>query len=271
MQKSLQTNIFFASFAAHERSFALDYFHLGRNTFFTDSSWNFSTTPTNLKDPELLSGSFSGGNNTLRVVDFCQSESFFAPYISEILAAFQFSKPDTILSPRVLEWSRVIESRTSVAIHIRRGDFDPMIRVPAEFYRNAVVQMAHLLDEPLTFFIFTDEPDLLKLKTEFDFLFSSELEVHLVSNASETNSLQELYLMCRCKHQIIPNSSFAWWGAYLNRYPGKIVIAAYSNPRWFEKIYADEREKLYYKMQYRYFYYPQNWLAVDVFNETVFL
>lgn len=226
---------------------------------------------TNIKDPELLTTSFHGVSNTLRPTDFCQSESFFAPYISEILEAFQFSNLELILTPRVLEWSTKIETVTSVAIHIRRGDFNPIIRVPTEFYRNGIQQMFQLLPDKPEFFVFTDESNLSILKTEFDFLFNSEFRVHIVSNASETNSIQELYLMSRCKHAIIPNSSFAWWGAYLSKNPDKIVIAAHSNPRWFEQIYTDENEKVYYKIQYRYFYYPQNWLAMEVFNETVFL
>lgn len=189
------------------------------------------------------------------------------------MAAFQFTKLESILTPAVLEWKRKIEhAPTSVALHIRRGDFNPMIRVPAEFYRIALKQMMKLLNpvEP-EFFLFTDESDLSRLKMEFQFLFESNFTVHLVSNSNQTNSIQELYLMKSCRHQIIPNSSFGWWGAYLNSSPGKIVIAAHHNPRWFELINGQPHQKTYYKIQYRYFYYPQDWLAVDPFNESVFL
>jgi hypothetical protein len=80
---------------------------------------------------------------------------------------------------------------------------------------------------------------------------------HLVSTSNNTMSnLEEFYLMTKCNHDIISESSFGWWASYLNPHEDKIVIAAHYSPKMFNR-------DPYHQFQYRYFYYPLNWTVAD--------
>ncbi|KKR46243.1 MAG: Glycosyl transferase family 11, partial [Parcubacteria group bacterium GW2011_GWC1_40_13] len=69
-----------------------------------------------------------------------------------------------------------------------------------------------------TFFVFSDEMDYVRKNLYFP------ENTHFVSN-SNIKDYEELVLMSKCSHNIIANSSFSWWGAWLNQNPNKIVIA----------------------------------------------
>lgn len=262
------------SFAANDRQFVLDYFHVDRYATMIDETWKFATTkPTNIPDDNLLSQDYNSSAPIFQHVDYCQSQAFFAPFKNHVVDAFQI-KIELLQSSTVSKWIHQINSTpVSVAVHIRHGDFSPMIRIPTIFYQKAVKDMiAKLAPVKPTFFIFTDEFNRRLLQQEFDFLFNADkITTHVVSNPTSTNSLQEFYLMSSCRHQIIPNSSFGWWAAYLNRNKDKIVIAAHHNPRLFDALHGrDSKVALYHRLQYRYLYYPQEWFVSDLFNETVF-
>ena len=92
-----------------------------------------------------------------------------------------------------------------------------------DYYKQAIDFIENLVKEP-AFYIFSDDPDWAA--THFKFLDRKTMISH---NKSE-NSYVDMQLMSYCKHQIIANSTFSWWGAWLNRDPEKLVIA----PRqWF--------------------------------------
>ncbi len=103
-----------------------------------------------------------------------------------------------------------------VAIHVRRGDYVGnkfyVDLTTTDYYTKAI----SLLSEKETFLVFSD--DIAWCKNYF--LPGYELEY-----CEETDPIKSLNLMAGCKHQIIANSSFSWWAAYLNPYPNKMVIA----------------------------------------------
>lgn len=113
----------------------------------------------------------------------------------------------------------------SVAVHIRRGDFaaDPKTRefhglCPLEYYHSAVEVVAGKVLEP-HFYVFSDDPDWAKAN------LTTAYPVTFVAHNRRERHYDDLRLMSLCRHNIIANSTFSWWGAWLNRNPGKIVIA----------------------------------------------
>lgn len=126
---------------------------------------------------------------------------------------------------KTLEVSKRITENESVAIHIRRGDY---VQYPQtyqyhgtcslEYYQACIRLISDKISFP-HFFIFSDDPDWA-----FDNIiipFPTEFVRHNGPEAAH----EDLWLMSRCKHQIIANSSFSWWGAWLNQNPDKIVLA----------------------------------------------
>lgn len=112
-----------------------------------------------------------------------------------------------------------------VALHIRRGDY---ISSPSaskvhgsctpEYYARAVEIIVAKTRHP-HFFVFSDEPEWVRDNFPLDHPFS------IVQHNDPDHGYEDLRLMTLCKHHIIANSSFSWWGAWLCRNPEKIVIA----------------------------------------------
>lgn len=118
-----------------------------------------------------------------------------------------------------------IRHSNSVSIHIRRGDY---LKGNNEFlyggictqvyYAEAIRQMRELLTEEPFFIYFTDDPEWVKETFNLD-------KVQLVGWNKEKDSWQDMCLMAACRHHIIANSSFSWWGAWLGNFSGKKVMA----------------------------------------------
>ncbi|QWE02827.1 alpha-1,2-fucosyltransferase [Polynucleobacter sp. JS-JIR-II-b4] len=123
-----------------------------------------------------------------------------------------------------------IAIENSVAVHIRRGDYltNPSASshhgvCSLDYYQQAVEQITSKVANP-HFYVFSD--DLAWARENLIFHFP----VTFVGHNLAEQSFQDLHLMSHCKHQIIANSSFSWWGAWLNSNPEKIVIHP---KRWF--------------------------------------
>lgn len=136
----------------------------------------------------------------------------------------------------------------SVAVHIRRGDY---VKSPKtnkyhgtcsmEYYKKAVNKILFEIPDA-KFFLFTDDPDYVK--SNFGFLSDWVLVSDNIRSEAD-----ELNFMHLCKHFIIANSSFSWWGAWLSQNTNKTVIAPkqwYKNPEANEKckIVPEEWEKI---------------------------
>ncbi len=169
---------------------------------------------------------------------YWQSERYFQDSASVIRRDFTLKEP---LGPGAATVAAQIAATAApVSLHVRRGDYASDAKVNAMFgtcspnyYRRALklirerVPTAH-------FFVFSDDIEWVKQQLELgpDAVF--------VSNKTTLQDYEELYLMSLCHHHIIANSSFSWWGAWLDPRPDKIVIA----PRvWFHgtnpKMYRD--------------------------------
>jgi hypothetical protein len=117
-----------------------------------------------------------------------------------------------------------IKKNNSISIHFRRGDYltasvsKVLSTCALDYYQKAIIYIEQKIKDPY-FFIFSDEPAWveknLKLKSPFEIVYENQGK----------NSYLDMILMSHCKHNIIANSSFSWWGAWLNCHEAKIVIA----------------------------------------------
>ena len=115
----------------------------------------------------------------------------------------------------------------SVSVHFRRGDYlsesnRKLFASPGkEYYIKAIEFIGEKVSDPV-FYLFSNDSSWLKSNSE---IFST-LNYQIIDNSkSENSELTDLFLMSRCAHHIIANSTFSWWGAWLNRNPDKIVVA----------------------------------------------
>jgi hypothetical protein len=126
----------------------------------------------------------------------------------------------------VLEQIQSYES--PVSLHVRRGDYTAIYggrdALPMTYYENAIQQIHELIRNPI-FFVFSDDIAFCRehLPAGEDYIF--------IDHNNETEAHEDLRLMSSCHHHIIANSSFSWWGAWLNPDHGKIVVAP---DRWLD-------------------------------------
>lgn len=162
----------------------------------------------------------------LKKYGYWQGEKYFKNITSDIQKEFTLKKP---LDSKFDNIIKQIENTPSVSIHIRRGDYvnDPKTRAfhnvcDLKYYSIAIDIIKAQVNNP-TFFVFSDDIDWVAQNLEIPY------PVFWVSNL-KGEDYEELILMIKCKHNIIANSTFSWWGAWLNQNPNKIVIAP---KQWF--------------------------------------
>lgn len=140
---------------------------------------------------------------------------------------FQLKEPVRLPS----ELYRVLKNDITVGIHIRRGDFTRLSRDISqnEYYPRAVKKMEEYVKDPV-YLVFSDDIEWVKENMEINArkIYVSEMGF---------SDFQELAIMKHCKHNIIANSTFSYWAAYLNNNPQKIVICP---RRWKKDIIPKE-------------------------------
>lgn len=143
---------------------------------------------------------------------FFQSEKYFLKHRNEILNLFEVN--DSIYTTLKEKYS-FINNLTSTSIHVRRGDYVQFPNLhptlPIEYYKNAIEELKPQTD---VFIIFSDDIDWCKNIFIGDNFFFVEKEKDYL----------EVILMSMCNNNIIANSSFSWWGAWLNDDTNKKVI-----------------------------------------------
>lgn len=145
---------------------------------------------------------------------YWQSEKYFEGFEQEIRDSFQFPN----VNQQNKDFAERLQQQESVSIHVRRGDYIggfPVIDM--DFYRPAMQYFIDKYDD-VKFYVFSNDLEWCKCH------FRGDNIVFVDWNNGE-NSPYDMYLMTQCRHNIIANSSFSWWGAWLNAYPQKEVIA----------------------------------------------
>jgi len=173
---------------------------------------------------------------------YWQTERYFADCRELLLRDFALraGEPEPELSRRMHE-------SDSVGLHVRRGDYVANARTNARhgtcepgYYAQAIALLAPRLRRP-EFFVFSD--DLAWARANLDL----PTPARFVSRPGLADAA-ELVLMSRCRHQIVANSSFSWWAAWLNANPDKAIVA----PRRWLRREEDESPDLV----------PSTWLRV---------
>jgi hypothetical protein len=171
---------------------------------------------------------------------FWQSELFFKEIRGELLKEFT---PKIELDLVNMNWLNSITNSNSVAVHIRRGDYITNLNANAfhgictvEYYKNAIQYIKNNTSDP-SFYFFSD--DMPWVKNHFH---SDEGNYNFIENNISDKSYLDITLMASCKHNIIANSTFSWWGAWLNNNSNKTVIAP---TLWFSDLNENRKaEKL---------------------------
>lgn len=142
---------------------------------------------------------------------------YFSNISDFIKSIYQF--PD-INETENLEWQKKIKDSKSVSIHIRRGDYIKYgVELASDFYyKNAMKYIEERIGKDCHYFVFTDDVDYVQ-KTYFDID-----NLSIVTGNKKDKSYRDMQLMSMCKYNIIANSTFSFWGAFLNKNPDKIVI-----------------------------------------------
>lgn len=114
-----------------------------------------------------------------------------------------------------------MSSENSVSLHIRRGDYlnIPQYAVCDEDYYTKAIEHIKLSVSSPKFYIFSDDPEWCK-----QFIDGFDVEYEIISHNTGVDSYKDMYLMTQCRHNIIANSTFSWWGAWLNNNTDKIVV-----------------------------------------------
>lgn len=210
----------------------LSYIYKNNSNLFLERSHNFCVQYESISRPCYLSG-------------YWQSEKYFLDYSKDIREIFKFKEELNIKNSFLL---KEISSHNSVGVHVRRGDYLTNHSAalfhgtcPISYYLNAI-EIINSKVSNTKFYLFSDDTSFVKDN------FGHINNIVIVDINKGNESYNDMRLLAACKHHIIANSSFSWWGAWLANYQNQIVIA----PKvWF----AGSKEKIYD-------IYNQNWLLV---------
>ncbi len=179
---------------------------------------------------------FKKRKGDLYLIGYWQSEKYFIEIADMIREEIAMKDPMDTFNMQTLSY---ITSHTSVSIHVRRTDYltnttansvHGICDIP--YYDKAIEIIKNKINNP-HFIIFSDDPQWCRenIKTDSPMIF--------IDHNTQDQNYIDIILMSKCKHHIIANSSFSWWGAWLNASTSKIVIAP---QKWFvdPKRYSED-------------------------------
>lgn len=152
---------------------------------------------------------------------YWQNEKFFEPVREKIIETFTFSSFE---DDKNKELASKLKNKRAVSCHVRRGDYlkDPVMCVcSSDYYARSIEQIKKVADPDL-YCIFSD--DISWCKDNLFGLIGEGKEVIFVDWNKGKESYRDIQLMSLCHYNIIANSSFSWWGAWLNNHDDKVVL-----------------------------------------------
>ncbi len=167
-------------------------------------------------DPEVLQ------HDPGYLVGNYQSERYFDDMTDEIRKAYTFDPANFTDDMRV--WEQEIKSTDAVAVHVRRGDYldaaDVYGNICTDAYYDAAIGYMKEKHKDAVFYLFTNDREWA------DFFIAQHpgIKMLAVRCSAEYTGYLDMYLMTQCRHHIIANSSFSWWGAWLSG-PGRDAAA----------------------------------------------
>jgi len=216
---------------------------------FKLNNYNIETKAEFLNKKNFVSNTFNKIKRKLglKVEEYYQSEKYFKNIKGEIIKELTLKNP---LSKDGQIWqNKINNTENSVSIHIRRGDYVKNQKMNSyygtcniEYYKNGLAKILEKdTKKNIIVFVFSDDIDWVKKNLNLPY------PVYFVSN-SVIPDPEEIFLMSLCKNNIIANSSFSWWGAWLNKNINKIVIAP---KQWTSVETSDELDIL-----------PKEWVKI---------
>ena len=179
--------------------------------YFNNINIHFRKTDENILDGQRLSFKWKG--------------SGIEKIEKEVREAFTFPK---IRDSKNQETMKQILSENAVAIHARRGDMlgDNYACYRFGYFKRCVKYIRRQVSDPV-FYIFCDPGSVAWAKENYKILGldGKKDKIHFVDWNKGEDSYRDMQLMAACKHQVITRSSFGWWGAWLNTFPGKITCS----------------------------------------------
>ena len=221
--RNFELNVFNVKYSKLINKPSSSYFNKAYNKLFTstinEKGYNYDNQVLSNKGNIYLNG-------------FWQTEQYFIDIEEIIRKDFTFkATPNSININHI----KNINAVNSVSIHFRRGDYitnssavDFHGICEPEYYQNAINEIKNKVTNP-HFFIFSDDVEWVQENFIID-------NATIISNNTASDAFEDMRLMAACKHNIIANSSFSWWAAWLNNNPDKIVIAP---KRWLKNIEID--------------------------------
>ncbi|CAN7305445.1 alpha-1,2-fucosyltransferase [Aminobacter sp. LjRoot7] len=152
---------------------------------------------------------------------YWQSERYFADCIETIRDDLRIVTPPSDENAKHLA---DIAACPAISLHVRRGDYllpenqALFAACSKQYYAKAVDLMASKMAEEPVIYVFSDDPDWARDNLSFP------VEKRVMGHNGRDADYEDMRLMSACRHHVIANSSFSWWGAWLNRSPEKIVI-----------------------------------------------
>lgn len=171
-------------------------------------------------DPDFLKTT-----SNIYLKGYWQSEKYFIQYEQNIRTELTIKE---IYIKHLHSKAQELKHQNSVAVHIRRGDYLHSENIlfhgilDESYYHKAMQHFLNLYSD-VKFYFFSDDSKWIK----------ENIRVHkyeIVSGNISQKPIEDFYLMSQCRHNIIANSSFSWWAAWLNTHPNKRVIAP---KKWF--------------------------------------
>lgn len=206
---------------------------------YAEQSCNFDRQVLT-REPAYLTGYF-------------QSEQYFKDIEEQVRSAFGFSDKiwdglDKTLLERIKGYQKRIDESLAVSVHVRRGDYldneEAYGHICTEAYYRKAIELVRNKYPRAFFFFFSNEPKWVRKWIEKE--YSKDFPFEIIDGTDETTGYLDLFLMSRCSHHIIANSSFSWWGAWLNPHKEKIVVAPskWHNKQDYKDIYTREMVRI---------------------------
>lgn len=177
----------------------------------------------------MFDKNFFNAGNDLLLKGNRQSEKYFINIKKTIIE--KFSIANNVIEG-IYELGNKISDEQSVGIHIRRGDYLSPVALewlgvqPISYYLKAIDIITKKIPNA-KFYIFSDDIAWVRLNLII------ENDHEFITQEITTNALQDFYLMSKCQNNIIANSTFSWWAAWLNLNDAKTIIAP---ERWYNQV-----------------------------------
>lgn len=179
---------------------------------------------------------------------YWQSYKYIEPIEKIVKEQFQFKIDSFLLNKANKKTLSRILKTNSISVHVRRGDYYQSNNInkfgnitTLKYYEKAFEKISTLVENP-HYYIFSDDIEWCKKNLK-------EKNMYFIDENRKENSFIDMYLMSKCDHNIIANSSFSWWGAYLNSNEEKIIIAP---SKWLHGQLYSETEIV-----------PDEWIKID--------